>query len=78
MPPKHKGFNMRTKSGSSANPHRSTDGIRQNGGTLRDKVSCEGVCTRVGVMLVVLWMSQTQSRLLYTPEYNCSVRELYK
>lgn len=40
MPPKHKGFNMRTKSGSSANPHRSTDGVRQNGSSLRDKVSC--------------------------------------
>ncbi|CAN0062663.1 unnamed protein product, partial [Laminaria digitata] len=39
MPPKHKGFNMRTKSGSSANPHRSTDGVRQNGGTLRDKAT---------------------------------------
>ena len=38
MPPKHKGFNMRTKSGSSANPHRSTDGIKANGGSLRDKV----------------------------------------
>lgn len=39
MPPKHKGFNMRSKSGSSANPHRSTDGIKANGGSLRDKVS---------------------------------------
>ncbi|CAM9290266.1 unnamed protein product [Pylaiella littoralis] len=39
MPPKHKGFNMRTKSGSSANPHRSTDGIKANGGSLRDKAT---------------------------------------
>lgn len=37
--PKHKGFNMRTKSNSSANPHRSTDGVRANGGSLRDKAT---------------------------------------
>ncbi|CAM9494260.1 unnamed protein product [Ectocarpus sp. 8 AP-2014] len=39
MPPKHKGFNMRSKSGSSANPHRSTDGLKANGGNLRDKAT---------------------------------------
>lgn len=41
--PKHKGFNMKTKSNSSANPHRSTDGIRANGGSLRDKVCFHGI-----------------------------------
>ncbi|CAM9572811.1 unnamed protein product, partial [Hapterophycus canaliculatus] len=39
MPPKHKGVNIRTKSGSSANPHRSTDGLKANGGSLRDKAT---------------------------------------
>jgi nuclear GTP-binding protein len=36
---KHKPFNMRTKSGSSANPMRSTEGVRQRGGNLRDKAT---------------------------------------
>ncbi|CBN77992.1 Ngp1, nucleolar GTPase [Ectocarpus siliculosus] len=30
---------MRSKSGSSANPHRSTDGLKANGGNLRDKAT---------------------------------------
>ncbi|CAM9635841.1 unnamed protein product, partial [Chrysoparadoxa australica] len=35
-PMKHKGFNMRSKSGASSNPQRSKDGIKQRGGNLRD------------------------------------------
>jgi nuclear GTP-binding protein len=36
---KKKPFNMRTKSGSSANPMRSPEGVRQRGGNLRDKAT---------------------------------------
>ncbi|CAM9443876.1 unnamed protein product [Choristocarpus tenellus] len=37
--PKHKGFNMRSKSGSSANPQRNPAGVKQKGGSLRDKAT---------------------------------------
>ncbi|CAM9298082.1 unnamed protein product [Discosporangium mesarthrocarpum] len=39
MPPKHKGLNMNSKSGSSANPQRNPDRVKQKGGNLRDKAT---------------------------------------